>query len=184
MVTLSPSVSVISLVTRNGSFSTCFGRPDHHFVGGRQHGVGQVGRLRCAPAVRLTSPLTKMSRAGDAEIQIGRRIDARLGHVDQAQVFAVEVDVAVGQAFAPLDFSRARERARAGLGGGAELEIVGHDARFHLERAQREIELVEVELGAGELDDAAGDRRAERALEAQVGVEVAAGAIDLRARTA
>ena len=61
-----------------------------------------------------------------------------------------------GRPVAPLDLARARQRAGAGLRRGAELELVGHDARFHLERAHREVELVEIELGAGEFDDAAG----------------------------
>ena len=125
-----------------------FRGPHQSFIGRRQHGVGEIGGLN-ARQRNLDLALHEDLAAGDAEIEIGRSVDARLGHVDHAQVFAIDADFAVGQAVAPLDLARARERAGAGLGGGAELEVVGHDARFHLERAQREIELVEVELRAG-----------------------------------
>jgi hypothetical protein len=70
--------------------------------------------------------------AGDAEIQIRRGIDACFGNVDQPQVLAFQPDIAVRQVVAPLDFARARKRARAGPGRGTEFEFVGDDARLRL----------------------------------------------------
>ena len=105
MVTLSPSVIVISLVTRNGSFSTCFRRTDEPFVGGWQHGVREIGGLD-ARQRNLHLALHEDLAARDAEIEIGRRVDARFGNVDDAQVLAVDADFAVGQVVAPLDLAR------------------------------------------------------------------------------
>ena len=58
--------------------------------------------------------------------------------------------------------------------------LVRYDARFEIQRAHREIELIKIQLGAGEFDDAAGSRHRQCAFEAQVGIEVAAGSIDRR----
>ncbi len=149
MVTLSPSVIVISLVTRNGSSSTRSVGPDHLFIGGGQHGIGEVRRAAVRASGTLTSPFTNDLAAGDAEIQVRRCVDARFRDIDHTQVLAVHANFAVGQAFAPLDLARTRERAGACLGGGTELELVGDDARFHLDRTQRQVELVEIDLRAG-----------------------------------
>ena len=73
-----------------------FGGTDQPFIGRRQHGVGEVGGLDAGQR-HLDLALDDDLAAGDAEVEIGRGVDARLGHVDDAQVFAVHADFAVGR---------------------------------------------------------------------------------------
>ena len=70
MVTLSPSVMVISLVTRNGSFSTCFGRAYQHLVRRGQHGIGEIGGAH-ARQRHFDFALHEDLVRGDAELKIG-----------------------------------------------------------------------------------------------------------------
>ena len=81
-----------------------FGRPHEPFVRGWQHGVREIRGLD-ARQRHLHLAFDEDLAARDAEVEIGRRVDARFGNVDHAQVLAFDADFAVGQVVAPLDLA-------------------------------------------------------------------------------
>ena len=181
--TLSPSVMVISLVTRKGSFSTSsVGPTSLSSAEGSTALVRSAGWMRASgiltsPLTRISRPAMRKSRSGEASMRAsGTSTTRRFSPFDAISPY--------GRLSRHSILPELASVPAPALAVELNSRLLDDDARFHVERAQREVDLVQVEFGAGELDDAAGARLAQRAFEAQVGIEVPAGAIDGRVDTA
>ncbi len=116
--------------------------------------------------------------AADLEGEIRRRDDLRFGHVHEPQAFTLDREPPVGNALVPRDApldpawpspAAAYRRAERAFG----------EARVEVHLADREVDLVGVDLAAAHLQIALQRRRAERAGDAQVRAEPAGRAIDV-----
>ena len=180
MVTLSPSVIVISLVTRNGSSSICSVGPTS-----RSSADGSTALVRSAGSMRacgiFTSPLTTISRpailklrSGDASMRAsGTSTTRRFSPLTRSRRTAGSSRHSILPELASVPAPAfAVELNSSWLDG---------DARLHVDVAQREVQLVEIELGIADslmTPEARGSPSVPP--KRQVGVEVAGRAIDVR----